>query len=288
MGKRGKEKKSNITDNKSSKMQTSRGMIQGYNGQAMVDEKHQIILAAEAFGTGPEQELFTPMVKNTKENLMATGKTEKAMEGIKLLTDTGYFSEDNLKKADEEKIDAYIPDQQYRKRDPMFETAKEHKSKKATKYTKEDFIYNEETDTFTCPNKKLLVLEKKNARIKVFEGDKYKARQADCSKCLKRKNCLKLEHTRHRTLFILKKKYLENYSEAMVKKIDTEKAREIHSKRMGIVEPVFGNITYQKNMNRFTLRGKEKVNIQWLLYSLVHNIEKITNFGWDRYVRIKV
>ncbi len=44
------------------------------------------------------------MVKNTKENLMATGKTEKAMEGIKLLTDTGYFSEDNLKKADEEKI----------------------------------------------------------------------------------------------------------------------------------------------------------------------------------------
>ncbi len=85
----------------------------------------------------------------------------------------------------------------------------------------------------------------------------------------------------------MKKKYLENYSEVMVKKIDTEKEREIHSKRMGIVEPVFGNITYQKNMNRFTLRGKEKVNIQRLLYSIVHNIVKISNFGWDKYSRLK-
>jgi hypothetical protein len=32
-------------------------------------------------------------------------------------------------------------------------------------------------------------------------------------------------------------------------------------------------------MDRFTLRGQIKVNIQWMLYCLVHNIEKITNFG---------
>ncbi len=30
---------------------------------------------------------------------------------------------------------------------------------------------------------------------------------------------------------------------------------------------------------RFTLRGQLKVNIQWALYCLVHNIEKILNFG---------
>jgi hypothetical protein len=32
-------------------------------------------------------------------------------------------------------------------------------------------------------------------------------------------------------------------------------------------------------MDRFTLRGQIKVNIQWMLYYLVHNIEKIANFG---------
>ncbi len=41
--------------------------------------------------------------------------------------------------------------------------------------------------------------------------------------------------------------------------------------------PVFGNITGNKNMNYFTLRTKKKVNIQWNLYSIVHNIEKIKN-----------
>ena len=65
----------------------------------------------------------------------------------------------------------------------------------------------------------------------------------------------------------------------MKEKIDTPEGRDIYSKRMGIVEPVFGNITYAKGLNRFTLRSKKKVNIQWILYCLVHNIEKICNVG---------
>jgi hypothetical protein len=32
-------------------------------------------------------------------------------------------------------------------------------------------------------------------------------------------------------------------------------------------------------MDRFTLRGKKKVNAQWQLFSLVHNIEKIAHVG---------
>ena len=68
-------------------------------------------------------------------------------------------------------------------------------------------------------------------------------------------------------------------TDEMKQKIDTERGRSIYSKRLGIVEPVFGNIRTCKKMDRFTLRGKIKVNIQWMLYCLVHNIEKIMNFG---------
>ena len=53
----------------------------------------------------------------------------------------------------------------------------------------------------------------------------------------------------------------------------------MYSKRMSIIEQLFGNITGNKNMNYFTLRTKKKVNIQWNLYSIVHNIEKIQNNG---------
>jgi hypothetical protein len=41
------------------------------------------------------------------------------------------------------------------------------------------------------------------------------------------------------------------------------------------VEPVFANIRHRKRMNRFTLRGRDKVSTQWQLYCLVHNIEKL-------------
>jgi hypothetical protein len=39
------------------------------------------------------------------------------------------------------------------------------------------------------------------------------------------------------------------------------------------------NIGAQKGMNRSTLRGTLKVNTQWKLYCLVHNLEKIGRYG---------
>ena len=40
---------------------------------------------------------------------------------------------------------------------------------------------------------------------------------------------------------------------------------------------VFGNIRHNKRLNRFTLRGRHKVDGQWKLFALVHNIEKWAN-----------
>ena len=48
---------------------------------------------------------------------------------------------------------------------------------------------------------------------------------------------------------------------------------------MGIVEPVFGDITANKKMDRFTVRDRSEVRIQWLSFCLVHKIEKIATTG---------
>ena len=45
------------------------------------------------------------------------------------------------------------------------------------------------------------------------------------------------------------------------------------------MEPVFSNICVQKRMDRLTLRTKRKVDVQWGLFALVHNIGKIHVFG---------
>jgi hypothetical protein len=65
----------------------------------------------------------------------------------------------------------------------------------------------------------------------------------------------------------------------MMEMIDSPAGRHAYARRMGIVEPVFGNIKNNKRMNRFTLRGLPKVTVQWLYYCLVHNIEKIATTG---------
>ena len=67
----------------------------------------------------------------------------------------------------------------------------------------------------------------------------------------------------------------QSYSDKMKMKIDSPMGRREYSKRLGCIEPVFGNITVNKSMNKLTLRGETKVNAQWQMYCLVHNIEKL-------------
>ena len=47
-------------------MATGKGVIQGYTGVAAVDAQHQIIIEAQAHGTGSEQELLLPVVRATQ------------------------------------------------------------------------------------------------------------------------------------------------------------------------------------------------------------------------------
>src|SRR5690606_21410346 len=68
-GPKGGVRQSNLTDNESAKMATGKGVIQGYTGVAVVDEKHQIILDAQAHGTGSEQELLVPVVQAIKPQM---------------------------------------------------------------------------------------------------------------------------------------------------------------------------------------------------------------------------
>jgi len=78
---------------------------------------------------------------------------------------------------------------------------------------------------------------------------------------------------------VVEKYFDRNYSEEMKRKIDSAIGRRIYSMRMGIIEPVFGNIRASKGLDRFSLRTESKVNIQWLLFGMVHNIEKVKRYG---------
>jgi hypothetical protein len=85
--------------------------------------------------------------------------------------------------------------------------------------------------------------------------------------------------TRRKQLAVWVENVKEIWSQQMIAKIDTPEARKIYGVRRAMVEPVFGHIRSQKRVDRFTWRGKIKVNIPWMLYCMAHNIETIVNDG---------
>ena len=105
------------------------------------------------------------------------------------------------------------------------------------------------------------------------------AAEKDCRDCPLRPRCLYGADSKRKNLAVPIGTEGINLSKQMVEKIESEPGRRIYPQRLAIAEPVFANIRINKRLDRFTLRGKVKVNIQWLLYCLVHNIEKILNYG---------
>ena len=273
-----KELHSNVTDNDSAKMHTSHGTVQGYNGQAIVDSKHQVIVHGEAVGKGLDNDNLPPVVDGAKKNLESIGKGSDYFEGKILTADSSYHSVTNLNKCNEEKLDAYIPDNKFRNRDKRFASRLGYRPR-SKKFTFADFHYDEDKDEYICPHGKRLERFGKAGRHKGKLLKRYVSTEADCRRCQLRAKCLRYKDAKRRHLSYYADASGQNISQAMVKKIETQKGRKIYPQRIAIVEPVFANISVHKRMDKFNLRGKIKVNIQWLLYCMVHNIEKIANYG---------
>jgi hypothetical protein len=272
----GAEVQTNITDPESARIKGPHGYIQGYNGIAIADSGNQVVICAQAIGSGAESGCFPEMLDELEATMKTITKRKHPLRKSIVLGDTGYYSEENLHAAAERKIQVLIPDPQFRQRDRVLSGRKKYTEKK--KYTVEDFKYHKDTDTYTCPNGKELAY-KTNVTLRNNSGKQYRAKSGDCKTCPLKEKCIKEKKGKTgkspaRTLYIADKKYEDKLCKKMKKKIDNPVYREIYSRRMQIIEPVFANISHWKGMDRFTLRTQEKVNIQWQLYAIVHNIGK--------------
>lgn len=275
-----KELKSNVTDNESCKMVTMHGTIQGYNSQALVDDKHQIIVHAEAAGKGQDYQHVESMIDGAKENTKSIGLGKDYFKGKELTADSNYHSTASLRKCISEEIDAYIPDPYFRKRDPRFKNQARYKPKKKRKLFKlKDFKYEESTDSYLCPGGERLTIRARHAKIGLKNYKRYGAPEGVCEKCKFKKRCMSAPTAKRKYLAIDLGHSPDDLIGQMIEKIDSLKGKERYERRLAIVEPVFANIRIQKQLDRFTLRGQYKVNVQWLLFCMIHNIEKIVNFG---------
>ncbi len=284
---KGAIRKSNVTDNDSAKMATSKGVIQGYTAVAAVDSKAQVIVAAQAHGSGSEQSVLLPIVESTSGM-----RTEQTL----VTADAGYHSEANLKRLYELGIPALIADGLMRRRDerfaeqakykalpdPLWDKAPSGKSATAT-FTPADFRYDPTTNSCFCPAGKKLYSTGSHCMTRGRMHHKFQGAKRDCAPCHLREQCLRhpqRTETRQVAFFEKNQHSPLAFTERMKAAIDSARGRRLYGQRLATVEPVFGNLRHNKRLDRFTLRTRPKVNTQWNLYCLVHNIEKLAHHGY--------
>ncbi len=167
--------------------------------------------------------------------------------------------------------------------DPLHDKAKI--KKKATTYQPSDFTYDAEARTCVCPAGKALYCHGSGI-ISGYAVVRFEGAQRDCVPCSHRQRCLRTpEQTKTRQVAFFQGKAAttpESHTDRMKKRIDSPAGRVRYGRRFATVEPVFGNLRYNKGLDRFTLGGQAKVDAQWKLFCLVHNIEKLAHHGYAK------
>ena len=213
---------------------------------------------------------------------------------------TGYHSEANLQQLEQLQVDALIADAEMRRRDERFATQERHREKpdplhdkshdkskqtsEVSVYQPRDFTYDAEARTCVCPAGKSLYRAGRALITKGHIGDHFRGAKRDCVPCANRTRCLRTpQTTKTRQVAFFRGQSAtapETHTARMKRRIDSPEGRARYADRFGTVEPVFANLRYNKGLDRFTLRGRTKVDGQWKLFCLVQNIEKLAHHGY--------
>lgn len=253
--------KINATDNDARIMKHKDGSKKpSYNGQVAVDDKEQVIVAADLVVEENDVHQVKPMIQAIWDTL--------GYKPTILLADAGYFSYDNLEFIEEKRIDAYIPDN-------FFDVEESGKSKK---FRKSMFRFNEENDCYHCPAAFMIPYTRIQKRQDQPDLKQYVCN--DCHHCVLKNACTKAEC---RTISRDPREYL---LENMRAKLRMEAGQKLYLGRMCTVEPVFGQMKQNRGFREFLLRGRDKVKVEFIMMCIVHNIEKIGRFMEEKGLKL--
>jgi transposase/IS5 family transposase len=186
-----------------------------------------------------------------------------------LTTDAGYGSEENYDYLEQEKIEAYV---KYN----YFDKEQREKEKAKSPFHVDNLYYNKELDCYYCPMGQQMkcigttIEETETGYKKVLS--RYQAQS--CTACPIRGMCHQAKDNR-----IIEISHRLNELKTKARELLlSEKGIAHRSQRPVDVEPVFGMIKYNRGFKRFMLRGLEKVNIEFGLVAIAHNLKKLTAY----------
>lgn len=216
----------------------------GYNVQLAVDTKHKLIAEQKVCNQMIDLGLLAPTVEAAMDTL--------GVEKIEAVADRGYFKIEDIEACEVAGITAYVPKPL---RGPAIAQGF---------FSKEEFRYDAEADTYTCPAGQTLrpcYYGKLRENVKVIYCDRKV-----CKDCRLRPSCTSKTYrgvTR-----------LEN--EAVLDRMAArlEARPNILDLRRESVEHPFGTIKQWMNQGAFLMRGLDNVRGEFSLTALAYNIKR--------------
>jgi transposase len=236
----------------------NRTLKPGYNVQ--IGTENQMIVGFSIHQTSTDSPTLIQHMKQVKQNL--------GMVPPVWVADAGYGSEENYLAMEAEQITPYVKYNSFEK-----DSKKKRNVIEKEKYSYQRFQYDELTDTFLCPEGKPLFYEKstlaKTATGFVSERKIYRC--LECQGCPVREVCTQSKYGRS----IQFSPTLAEIRERAFHRLTSEVGKKLRSLRYIEVEAVFGLLKWNKKFRRFHLRGLPKVEVEWGLLSIAHNLSKI-------------
>jgi len=182
-----------------------------------------------------------------------------------LTADAGYGSEENYEMLEKNNIEAYV---KYNMFDKQQKTIKNDKNP----FSKDKLYYNTEHNYYICPmGQRMEYVGEKSQKTETGFTQKLIVYQAvNCDGCPLRGQCHKAKGNRK----IEVNHNLDRLRQKARTLLTSEKGVNKRKKRVVDTEPVFANIKQNKHFRRFMLRGMQKVEIEWGLIALAHNLRK--------------
>jgi transposase len=227
----------------------------GYNWQ--ISTENQYILGYTIHQTTSDTTTLKSHLEAVKDGL---GKMPDT-----LVADAGYGSEENFEFLEKNNVEAFI-------KYPYFHK-EQSKKWRTDPFRQENLPYDDNSDSYTCPNGRKMSFVKEKIRItdNGFKQVKRIYQAQECSGCPMREACNKYNGNRRIEI----NPRLNHYKSIMKERLNSERGRKYRSQRPADVEAVFGIIKGNRNHRRFLLRGLEKVKIEVGLLALAHNLSKL-------------
>ena len=205
-------------------------------------------------------------LKRHLENFKKLFGKKKLGELEELTADAGYGSEQNYELLEQNNITPYVKYNTFDKEQDAPYQAK-HKT-----FSKENLHYNQEKDYYVCAmGQKMEKTHESTRKTKTGYPQKLSHYQAkNCDGCPIRGVC----HSSKENRSVERNHHLEQYKEKIRELLNSQEGIKKRRQRSVEVEPVFAHLKHCNNFKRFTLKGLKKVELEFGLHALAHNLRK--------------